>query len=177
MQAPLWSYKLGLENGFIPKDPRLAQGMCGKIGVLGAQFGGTYPATATGGAGAGTLAPTVTQQWGQFPPTSINGVPSGQVSMIPSYTATRAAITLAPPSFTGVESNIALPNGWADGQDNAQAVFPVSGCVYPDAWLAMDSPVPASACGATVAGDSRADWCQILIDGALIAVAKPRACP
>ncbi|KAI0090587.1 glycoside hydrolase superfamily [Irpex rosettiformis] len=156
VQAPLWSYKLGLDNGFIPKDPRLAQGMCGKLGVLGAQFSGTYPATATGGAGAGTLAPSVTQQYGQFPPTSLNGVPSGQISLIPSYTATRAPITLPAPVFTSVDSNIVMPNGWADSQDKAQAVFPVSGCVYPDAWLAMDSPVPASACGATATGGAAA---------------------
>ncbi len=156
VSAPLWSYKVGLDNGFIPNDPRLSHGMCGKLGALGAQFSGNYPATATGGAGAGTLAPSVTAQYGQFPPTSINGVPSGQVSAIPTYTSTRTPVTLPPPSFTNVDKGVALPNGWADSQDTAQAVFPVSGCVYPDAWLAMSSPVPASACGATAAGGAAA---------------------
>ncbi|KAI0689732.1 glycoside hydrolase superfamily [Cytidiella melzeri] len=149
VQAPLWSYKLGLDNGFIPTDPRQAAGMCSKLGVNGDPFSGTYPATATGGAGAGTLAPSVTQSYGTFPPTSIAGVPAGDVSLIPSYTTGRAPLTLPPPSYTGVAKSVTLPNGWFDSQDTAQAVFPVSGCVYPDAWLASSSTLLTSACGAT----------------------------
>jgi glucan 1,3-beta-glucosidase len=156
VQAPLWSYKLGLDNGFIPTDPRQAAGLCNKLGVLGAQFSGTYPATATGGGGAGTLVPSATESFGTFPPTSIAGVPAGQVSLIPTYTATRAPLTLPPPSYTSVDSNVQLPNGWFDNQDTAQIVFPVSGCVYPDAWLAASSPVPASACGATASAGAGA---------------------
>ena len=31
VQAPLWSYKLGLENGWMPKDPREAVGKCAVV--------------------------------------------------------------------------------------------------------------------------------------------------
>ncbi|KAI0343529.1 glycoside hydrolase [Trametopsis cervina] len=149
VQAPLWSYQLGLENGFIPTDPRQAHGMCGKFGALGSQFSGTFPVTATGGGAAGTILPSVVSQYGLFPPTSIAGVPAGQVTLIPSYTTGRAPVTLPPPSYTGVSKDVTLPNGWFDNQDGAQAVTIVSGCVYPDAWFAASSAVPVNACGAT----------------------------
>ena len=29
VEAPFWSYKLGLEQGWMPKDPREAIGTCG----------------------------------------------------------------------------------------------------------------------------------------------------
>lgn len=35
--SPMWNYKLGVENGWIPADPRVAGGFCKSIGVAGGQ--------------------------------------------------------------------------------------------------------------------------------------------
>lgn len=155
MQAPLWSYKLGLDNGFIPKDPRTAKGMCAKLGVRGSQFDGTFQPWQTGGAGAGTIDPSAVEEFSAWPPASLAGVPNGQVNAIPSYTATKAPVTLPPPTFSP-SPTASVGNGWFDNQDTAQINTAVSGCVYPDAWNAQDSPVPANACGAGAAGAAAA---------------------
>lgn len=155
VQAPLWSYQLGLEGGWIPPDPRKALGTCQALGVDTPQFNGTFQPWQTGGPGAGTIAPSSVAQFGAFPPTSIAGVPAGQVPLLPSYTATRGALTLPPPAFTQ-SVTASTGNGWFDAQDTAQYVTAVTGCAYPDAWNAADSPVPASACGATAAAAAAA---------------------
>ncbi|KAF7798807.1 hypothetical protein EIP86_010032 [Pleurotus ostreatoroseus] len=147
VQAPMWSYQLGLENGWIPTDPRKASGMCAKLGVVGEQFDGQFQSWQTGGAGAGTIAATASAQFGTFPPTSIAGVPAGSVSLLPTYTATRGAVTLPPPSFTG-SVTASVGDGWADSADTAAMVTPVSGCTYPDAWSAANSPIPTALCPA-----------------------------
>ncbi|CAL1711948.1 unnamed protein product [Somion occarium] len=58
VQSPLWSYQLGLENGWMPTDPREAIGKCASLGVQGNPFAGTFESWQTGGAGAGTIAPS-----------------------------------------------------------------------------------------------------------------------
>ena len=47
--SPFWHYKRGLEQGWIPTDPRTAAGSCASIGGGGNKFAGTFPASATGG--------------------------------------------------------------------------------------------------------------------------------
>lgn len=148
VQAPLWSYQLGLEGGWIPPDPRKSLGTCAALGVDTPAFDGAFAPYMTGGAGAGTIAPSSTSQFGAFPPTSLAGVPAGQVPFLPSYTATRAPLTLPPPAFTA-HLAVATPDGWADAHDTAQFNTAVAGCAYPDAYNQQSSPVPASACGAT----------------------------
>lgn len=148
VQAPMWSYQLGLENGWIPTDPRQAVGMCAKLGVAGTPFDGAFQPWQTGGAGAGTIAATASASFGTFPPTSLAGVPAGSVSLLPTYTATRAPVTLPPPTFTA-SVTASMGDGWADSADTAQMVTAVSGCAYPDAWSAADSAVPTAACPAT----------------------------
>ena len=52
----MWSYKLGLENGWMPLDPRDAVGTCDTLGVQFNQpFPGDYPSWQTGGSGAGSF--------------------------------------------------------------------------------------------------------------------------
>ena len=63
VQAPLWSYQLGLENGWMPADPRQALGKCASLGATSAPFDGTYQASRAGGAGAGKIAPSATANW------------------------------------------------------------------------------------------------------------------
>ena len=148
VQAPLWSYQLGLEGGWIPPDPRKALGTCAALGVDTPPFDGAFAPWQTGGPGAGTIAASSTLQFGAFPPTSLAGVPAGQVTLVPSYTAARGPVTLPPPAFTQ-SVTASTGDGWFDTADTAPYVTPVAGCAYPDAWGAQDSAVPASACGAT----------------------------
>ena len=147
VQAPLWSYQLGLENGWIPADPREAQGMCAKLGASpGTQFSGTFAPWQTGGAGAGAVPASASAQFA-FPPSSLAGVPGAQVAFVPTYTATRAVVTLPPPAFTQ-SVTVSVGNGWADAGDSGMMVTAVQGCVYPDAWNAVGSPVPSVLCPA-----------------------------
>ncbi|EKM53646.1 glycoside hydrolase family 5 protein [Phanerochaete carnosa HHB-10118-sp] len=147
VQSPLWSYQLGLQGGWIPPDPRVALGTCQALGVDTPQFNGSFQPWQTGGPGAGTIVPSSTSQFGLFPPTSIAGVPAGQVNLIPTYTSSRGPLTLPPPTFTATVT-VSTGDGWFDTADTAQYVTAVANCEYPDAWSAQNSPVPATACGA-----------------------------
>jgi glucan 1,3-beta-glucosidase len=126
IQAPLWSYKLGLDNGWIPPDPRKSQGKCAALGVTG-EFDGTYLPWQTGGDGAGNIPATVTASF-PWPPTTITG--AGSPPSI-QYTPAGSISTLPPPTFTGTKVSI---NGWYDSGDTAPAPTPIPGCAYPNAW-------------------------------------------
>ncbi|TFK50803.1 glycoside hydrolase family 5 protein [Heliocybe sulcata] len=134
VQCPLWSYKLGLENGWIPTDPRQAVGKCGALNVTApVQFNGSYQAWQTGGAGAGTIDPTVSSSYAQWPPAQISGA-SVPVAQLPMYTATGAVETLPNPTVSGPASKTLSPYGWDDPSDTAPGVTEIAGCSYPDAW-------------------------------------------
>ncbi len=47
--SPFWHYKRGLEQGWVPADPRTAAGTCASLGIGGNVFKGVFPASATGG--------------------------------------------------------------------------------------------------------------------------------
>jgi len=148
VESPLWSYQLGLEGGWMPKDPRMATGKCASVGV-NQPFEGTFQSWQTGGAGAGTIAPSATSQFGTFPPTLLSNVPQPSMSLLPTYTPTQAVITLPPPTFTPTPpKSVSVGDGWFDPQDTSSAVTAVSGCSYPFAWSALSSPVPTALCGA-----------------------------
>ena len=146
VRAPLWSYQLGLDNGWMPKDPRTAQGTCAKLGAGVATFDGTYSAWQTGGAGAGTFSAGATAQF-VWPPTSIAGH-VGNAALLPTYTSTGTVHTLPPLTLTAAGATVTGGNGWADAQDTASAVVTVAGCTYPDPWNAVDAAVPAACKGA-----------------------------
>jgi len=147
VESPLWSYQLGLQNGWMPTDPRESAGMCASIGASGNTFDGTYPQPyMTGGAGAGTIAPSATAEF-PWPPTSIIDA-GAAVSLLPTYTPTGTVPTLPPPSLTATPTtSVDVGNGWFDPQDTTSAMTPVAGCEYPDAWGATGVPVPP-VCGA-----------------------------
>lgn len=150
VQAPLWSYQLGLQNGWMPADPRQAAGKCAALGITGTQFDGTYLPWQTGGAGAGTIAPSATALYAQWPPASINGIGNlGDAAGLPTYTSTGTVATLPPPTFTA--SAVNAGNGWYNSADTAGGVTTVQGCSYPDPWAAEGIPIPAACAGATVA--------------------------
>ena len=53
VRAPLWSYSLGLAQGWMPADPRTASGKCQSLDANMAPFDGAFESWMTGGAGAG----------------------------------------------------------------------------------------------------------------------------
>ncbi|KAJ4481901.1 glycoside hydrolase family 5 protein [Lentinula aciculospora] len=152
---PLWHYKLGLQQGWIPSDPREAVGHCAS--VLGSSniFDGSYPVTATGGvrfeglfipqAGAGTIATAQTSSH-EFPPPSLAPSFTGtQMALLPTYTATGTVKTLFAPIFTAASSG-AAGTGWNNSADNSAAYVPVAGCSYPDSWDAVNASLPTATC-------------------------------
>ncbi|CAE6534547.1 unnamed protein product [Rhizoctonia solani] len=123
--APLWSYKHGLENGFMPTDPREATGACGG----GSPWAGPLPASKTGGVGAGTI-PASYQTARAWPPTSLSGI--ANAATLPTYTATGTIQSLSPATFTG---GVNAGSGWANAGDQGGMYVPVAGCSYPSsAW-------------------------------------------
>ena len=121
----------------MPLDPRVANGTCAAVGASGTAFNGAYLPWQTGGAGAGTITGTVV-----WPPASIPG--GGAVTLLPSYTATAAIVSLPPPTLTPTPTKgVNVGSGWFDSDDTALAPTPISGCTYPNAWDAADAAVPA----------------------------------
>ncbi|TCD64393.1 hypothetical protein EIP91_004141 [Steccherinum ochraceum] len=143
--APLWSYSLGLQEGWMPKDPRTALGKCASLGAPSDPFDGNFQPWQTGGAGAGSIAASASAQL-PWPPASITKA-NAAGSLLPTYTATASIITLSP---SAVATNAATKNGdgWFNAQDNSPMVTTVAGCTYPDAWSAADLPVPTQCTGA-----------------------------
>ncbi|KAF9645167.1 glycoside hydrolase family 5 protein [Thelephora ganbajun] len=143
VEAPLWSYKLGLDNGWMPKDPRKSQGKCAALGVTVAKpFDGNYLSWQTGGNGAGNIPPSATSLF-PWPPATISN--AGAVpSLLPQYIPAGSIHTLPPPAFTATNVKI---NGWYDSGDTAPAPTPIPGCSYPNAWGAPnDLPLPIAGC-------------------------------
>ncbi|TFK19431.1 glycoside hydrolase [Coprinopsis marcescibilis] len=130
VESPLWSYQLGLEGGWIPRDPRTAYGTCNALGSPLTQVPAQYPTWMTGGDGAGPPQDANEYPW---PPAIINE--GGPAADIPQYTATGTAVTLTPPTFTGTDGHtISSGNGWFNSHDVTPAPTPIQGCTYPDAW-------------------------------------------
>lgn len=128
--APLWSYQLGLREGWIPADPRSAFGSCEENGLTPAPFNESYAAWATGGV-TSTIPASSTASF-PWPPTTISNavIP---VSLMPTYTSTAAIITMPAATFTSAPSSVtASVNGWVDPQDTTLGVTTVAGCNYPD---------------------------------------------
>ncbi|KAG1738187.1 glycoside hydrolase family 5 protein [Suillus lakei] len=151
VQSPLWSYQLGLQQGWIPTDPRTAVGTCAALGATGPQFDGVYSAYQTGGPGAGTIVASSVTSYGQYPPTPINGLTLGAIqSLLPTYTSTSAVPTLPPPTFSPSPSpSVSTGNGWFDSGDTGLAPTQVQGCTYPNAWDAVSSTMPTALCPST----------------------------
>ncbi|KAJ7752654.1 glycoside hydrolase family 5 protein [Mycena metata] len=154
VSSPLWSYQLGLENGWMPTDPRTARGKCAAIGESGEQFAGTFSAWQTGGAGAGTVDPAWSSSYSVWPPVTISNVDADVRTVMPTYTATGnvATLTYITPTQTGagatstVTPTVSAGDGWFDKGDTALGVTAVAGCTYPAAWEALTLPAPTALC-------------------------------
>ncbi|CAK5268466.1 unnamed protein product [Mycena citricolor] len=157
VRAPLWSYQLGLEGGWMPTDPRTSIGTCASLNVVGPVFNGTYSAWQTGGLGAGTIDPTAIASFGQWPPATISHV-AAPVTLLPTYTATATVrsltfVTPTPTStatgtgaVTRVAPTVSIGSGWFNSAGSSAGVTAVAGCVYYDAWSALNSPAPTAVC-------------------------------
>ena len=140
VESPLWSYQLGLQGGWMPLDPRVAIGACGPS--AGPVWDNTFQSWQTGGAGAGTLAATVTVQY-PWPPSDLQGT---DVSLLPVYTSTGSIATLPAPTFTDTSGKPIVPgdDGWFNTNDVQPGPTPIPGCGYPDPWNAITVPVPTA---------------------------------
>ncbi|KAJ6606478.1 exo-beta-1,3-glucanase [Mycena vulgaris] len=154
IEAPHWSYQLGLQNGWMPKDPRSAVGECGNT----SPFVGTLSSWQTGGAGAGAIPASVTDAL-SWPPAVIS-FPNGAASdgtLLPTYTASGTPITLPGPTFTSTSGQAAATggaspgSGWANPSDSAGMMGPVAGCSYLDPWIGSTVSPPSPLCTAAAA--------------------------
>ena len=144
VESPHWSYRLGLEQGWLPKDPRKAAGVCASQGVT-TLWTPPLAAWQTGGQGAGTISSAQLQSFGAWPPTTLS--PSiTNVNALPQYTPTGSLPTLTVPTFTGSASTVSVGNGWFDSSDTLGYYASIQGCSYPDGWSAVSAPVPTG-CG------------------------------
>ena len=129
VQAPLWSYQLGLENGWMPDDPRSATGMCESLSATGTQFPGTFASPwMTGGAGAGTISESARESLSAWPPATMSGA-TGDMNFLPSYTSTVGVSTLPSDTFFSERAKtVSIGDGWADPSDTASGVTEIAGC-------------------------------------------------
>lgn len=139
--SPQWHYRLGWQEGWIPKDPREAIGFCASQGLTGPNegFDGTYAPNMVGG----DANPTVTTggfaaaegSYDEWPPALLKvdegtTMDAAQMLLVPTLTPTATPVTLAMP--TQYESVSGMGNGWANPSDTALAYAEVSGCAYPE---------------------------------------------
>lgn len=151
VRAPLWSYKLGLDNGWIPTNPRNAIGHCVSLGVAqDTPFDGTFEPWQTGG-GDGALRETDLARYGAWPPPSVGVAGSGSLmpaSLLPTYTATGTIPTLSTYPFPAPTPSASFDggDGWFNSADTAPGLTTVAGCSYPNPWDATAAAVPAAVC-------------------------------
>ncbi|KAL5490260.1 hypothetical protein ACEPAI_5093 [Sanghuangporus weigelae] len=148
VMAPHWSYQLGLQNGWMPTDPRESVGRCGANHL----FVGPLAPSATGGTGADTIPASVSEALAWPPPTLSN---AGAIADLPSYTPTGAVSTLPAPTFTATSahatSTIDAGNGWFNAQDTDGLMTDIAGCNYLDPWIGPTAAPPSPLCSANVA--------------------------
>ncbi|KAK7035721.1 glycoside hydrolase [Favolaschia claudopus] len=161
VEAPHWSYQLGLQEGWMPTDPRQAVGQCGNK----SPFQGSLQPWQTGGAGAGNIPADFTNEYSWPPPSIVfaGGVTSDAGSL-PTFSPSGAPITLPGPTITPASGeptqtkSVDVGSGWANTQDTAGMMKPIAGCNYLDPWIGSSSSPPSPLCTAATsaqpAGDS-----------------------
>ncbi|EIN07519.1 glycoside hydrolase family 5 protein [Punctularia strigosozonata HHB-11173 SS5] len=138
VESPAWSYQLGLENGWMPADPRKAVGFCN----------GTQPWSGTLSSGSGQIAAsaTATITW---PPTALSH--AGDVTTLPSYTPTGTIPTLTAASVSASGTSIDVGDGWANTADSTSIMVPIATCNYLDPWVGENADPPSPLCGGSAA--------------------------
>ncbi|CAE6463281.1 unnamed protein product [Rhizoctonia solani] len=142
IEAPFWSYKLGLAEGWITKDPRESIGTCAAQGIPNNPFTPPLKAWQTGGTGAGDIVAGQVAKYGTWPPTTINNANPPYAT----YTQTGSVTTLPVPTYTSAKgkstTTFSAGSGWYKTDDTAPAYTAVAGCTYAPAWDAIASPTP-----------------------------------
>ena len=144
VESPAWSYKLGLDNGWMPLDPRAAVGVCGNSSPWSPPF----QSWQTGGAGAGQIPASVTSSLA-WPPSAISN--AGAITLLPSYAPTGTLVTLPVPTFTVSGSSKASTtanagNGWENPSDTSGMYVPIPTCSYLDPWVGPTAALPSPLC-------------------------------
>jgi len=142
IQAPLWSYQLGLRNGWIAKDPRTNVGKCQELGANDSPFDGNFKPWQTGTTSTIPAATSLEFTWP--PQISSTDVP---LSLLPTYTNTAPVITMPPAVFTGAPSQVTQNvDGWFNSADTDGGVTAVAGCPYPSEYSGEFTVVPTAPC-------------------------------
>lgn len=163
--SPHWSYSLGLDNGWMPLDPRDSTGNCGNPNP----FKGPLEPWQTGGTGAGVAVSSGSAVW---PPASISN--GGAVSLLPTYTPTGSIVTLPVPTITqSGGSTISAGNGWVNPADNSGMNVAIATCSYQDAWGGFSAP-PSPLCSGGAAA-KRAAYPALPVPQPRITSPPPRA--
>ncbi|TFK19430.1 glycoside hydrolase [Coprinopsis marcescibilis] len=126
VESPFWSYKLGLDGGWMPTDPRSVIGTCQALGVSTGSFTGPFAPYMTGGVGAGAPSDAGAYPW---PPAAQND--GNAAAALPTYATTGTPVVLPAPTFTDSQGNPIPPIGT---QAAYPAPTPIAGCTYPNAW-------------------------------------------
>ncbi|KAI6036772.1 exo-beta-1,3-glucanase [Pisolithus microcarpus] len=148
VEAPQWSYQLGLQNGWMPTDPRVASGTCANQNI----WSPPLQAWQTGGAGAGQIPASVSSEYA-WPPATISN--AGAVTLLPSYTPTGTVATLPPPTFTVTSGKSAQTanagDGWNNPSDTAGEMVGIATCSYLNPWIGPSASPPSPLCSSGAA--------------------------
>ncbi|KAG7095572.1 hypothetical protein E1B28_006305 [Marasmius oreades] len=129
VESPAWSYQLGLEHGWIPRDPREADGTCGNTDPFTGNIALSTPSS-----------PEFEAELGKYPwpPASIT-MAGAAVSDLPRYTPTGSISSLQGATFTAQGAKptktVNLGSGWTNADDKDGAMVEIQGCQYPGAWV------------------------------------------
>ncbi|EMD38346.1 glycoside hydrolase family 5 protein [Gelatoporia subvermispora B] len=139
VEAPAWSYQLGLQQGWMPTDPRQAVGICEST----APFNPPLQPWQTGGAGAGQIPASFSSSFA-WPPATISN--AGAATLLPTYTQTGSVPTLPAPTLSATAS-INAGDGWNNASDTASMFVPIATCNYLNPWCG-EVPAPSPLCSA-----------------------------
>ncbi|PFH46075.1 glycoside hydrolase family 5 protein [Amanita thiersii Skay4041] len=143
IETPLWSYQLGLRNGWIPSDPRKAVGKCRSLDASSSPFDGKYKPWQTG---TPSSIPALSSSNFPWPPTSIVNA-EVPVTLLPTYTNTAPVITLPVPTFTSAPAAVTQSvDGWFNDGDTTGGITTIAGCSYPNEYDGTFSVIPTAPC-------------------------------
>jgi glucan 1,3-beta-glucosidase len=175
VEAPAWSYQLGLENGWIPTDPRSSIGACNAMRPRspGGAFAKGVPVTNAMRDGLDWPPPAIRR--GGAPEEMPQYVPTGAFVTLPVATATAAK---GQPAATTTRAN---GGGWNNKDDKGFGgtgmMVAVGGCTYPDPWGDPNGSIPSPVCGAGGAGAGAGTDAGAGAGGAAIVNAAPTSTP
>lgn len=139
--SPLWSYRLAIEGGWAPTDPREAEGYCDTIGSPYDRFTGPPKGWQVGSANQGDVPTIGNYVW---PPREIGGFKGAEIAALPRYNPIGPIPTPPVPEFKDPDTAkpIDMGDGWFDDTDAELMSVPDPSCAYPDPWKANNVAVP-----------------------------------